>query len=347
MMKKNKELGFKIAKIIFVAAAVYLVMKYVFRIALPFLAALFLARLLYPLALKLEKKFGWKKEMARFAAYGIFLAVIGAAAGGLLYLCYRMGSNYLQNLDNFWESSCQIFYSCCEQLEKISGISTDDIRRTVTEETGSLTSSAMEYSKNAGWYMIGVLANIVVVFVAVFLMLNDYEKISAGFQKTQAGRYIVRMLKEIKTATGAYFRAQLCIMGIITGLCIAGLFLLQLPNAFWIGIAIGICDALPFLGTGTVFVPWALIDLLLGNYKNAVGFLVIYIICSFVRQILEPRMVGQNLGVPPLAVLMSIYIGISVYGGSGVLLGPVSGLIIYHILKSPEMNHFGRSNIGN
>ena len=130
--------------------------------------------------------------MARFAAYGIFLAVIGAAAGGLLYLCYRMGSNYLQNLDNFWESSCQIFYSCCEQLEKISGISTDDIRRTVTEETGSLTSSAMEYSKNAGWYMIGVLANIVVVFVAVFLMLNDYEKISAGFQKTQAGRYIVR-----------------------------------------------------------------------------------------------------------------------------------------------------------
>ena len=169
----------------------------------------------------------------------------------------------------------------------------------------------------------------------------------SGFQKTQAGRYIVRMLKEIKTATGAYFRAQLCIMGIITGLCIAGLFLLQLPNAFWIGIAIGICDALPFLGTGTVFVPWALIDLLLGNYKNAVGFLVIYIICSFVRQILEPRMVGQNLGVPPLAVLMSIYIGISVYGGSGVLLGPVSGLIIYHILKSPEMNHFGRSNIGN
>ena len=120
-----------------------------------------------------------------------------------------------------------------------------------------------------------------------------------------------------------------------------------MKNAFWIGIAIGICDALPFLGTGTVFVPWALIDLLLGNYKNAVGFLVIYIICSFVRQILEPRMVGQNLGVPPLAVLMSIYIGISVYGGSGVLLGPVSGLIIYHILKSPEMNHFGRSNIGN
>lgn len=339
MKKKNWELGAKIAKILLVAAAVYLGMKYIFWVVLPFLAALFLARLLYRLALKMEKKFGLKKEMARFAAYGIFLAVIGAVSAGLLYICYRMGSNCLENLDVFWDSSYQVFCDCCEQLEKISGISTDEIQKTVSQETGSLTSRAMEYSKNAGWYMVGVLAKIFVVFVAVFLMLHDYEKITEVFKKTQAGRYVVRMLSEIKSAAGAYLRAQLCIMGIVTGICIAGLFLLQIRHAFWIGVAIGICDALPFLGTGTVFVPWALIDILLGNYKNAIGFLVIYIICSFVRQILEPRLVGQNLGVPPLAVLMSIYIGIQVYGGSGVILGPISALIIYQILKNSEMKN--------
>ena len=96
-------------------------------------------------------------------------------------------------------------------------------------------------------------------------------------------------------------------------------------------MGIGFCDALPFIGTGTIFVPWALINILLGKYKQAVWLFVYYIICSFVRELLEPKLVGKHLGVPPLAVLMSIYIGIQVYGGAGVIFGPVSALLIYEI----------------
>lgn len=333
MMKKNWELGMKIAKIVLVTAAVYFGMKYVFWTALPFLSAFFFARLLYPLAVKLETKAGLKREMARFAAYGVFLTVTAAVSIGLLYGCYRMGSNCLDYLEGFREDAYQLFDSCCQRLEEMTGFQTEEIQRTVGQGTGDFTTSAVAYSKDAGWYMVGLFANIFVVFVAVFLMLNDYERIVEGLKKTQAGRYAIQMLHGIKSATGAYMRAQFLIMGIVTAICIAGLFLLGINHAFWIGIAIGICDALPFLGTGTVFVPWAIIELLLGGYKNAAGFFVIYIICAFVRQVLEPRLVGKRLGVPPLAVLMSIYIGIQVYGGSGVILGPISGLIIFQALS--------------
>lgn len=333
MKRADWETGIKIAKLFLTVAAVYLGMRFLFPMALPFLIALALARILYPLALKLEEKFGLKRAMARFAAYGVFLACVGAAAAVLLFFCYRMGSNCLSYLNAWQEDAYQVFCRCCERLEGISGFRTDDIRRTVRQAADGWTDGAVQYSKDAGWYMIGLLAKIFVAFVAAFLMLNDYERMMEGIRKTQGGRYAVRMLRGIKEASGAYIRAQLCIMGIVTAICILGLFLLQIPHAFWIGLAIGICDALPFLGTGTVFVPWALVELLFGNYKNAAGFLAVYIVTSFARQLLEPRLVGRRLGVPPLAVLMSIYIGIQVYGGAGVILGPVSALIIYEVYK--------------
>lgn len=335
MMKKaNRETGIKIAKLFLVTAAVYLGMRFVFRMVLPFLIGLAVAWILYPLALNFEKKFGLKKEVARFAAYFVFLAGVGAAAALLLFFCYRMGSSCLNHLDAWKDGAYRIFCRCCDRLEDMSGFGTDDIQQTVRQAADGLTDGAVEYSKDAGWYMIGLLAKIFIAFVAVFLTLNDYERLTGALLKRQGGRRTLRMLRGIKKASGAYIRAQLCIMGTVTAICILGLFLLQIPHAFWIGLLIGICDALPILGTGTVFVPWALIDLLLGSYKNAAGFFAIYIITSFVRQILEPRLVGRRLGVPPLAVLMSLYIGIQVYGGAGVILGPVSALIIYEAYKS-------------
>lgn len=326
-------MGTKIAKLFVITAAVYLGMKFVVPIVLPFLLALALARLLYPLAERLEKKTGCQRNVARLLAYGIFLVGIGALAAGLLYFCYRMGSSCLEHMDGLKESAQEIYCICCDKIENMFGIGAGEIQKTIDRETSELTKGMVAYSKDAGWYMIGLLAKVFVTFIAAFLMLNDYERIIGGCKKTQAGRMAVSVLKEIKEASGAYLGAQMRIMGIITAICIAGLFLLQIPYAFWLGLGIGFCDALPFIGTGTIFVPWALVGLLLGKYKQAACLFVYYIICSFVRELLEPKLVGKHLGVPPLAVLMSIYIGVRVYGSVGVIFGPVSGLLIYEVYK--------------
>lgn len=325
----NWEMGTKIAKLLILVVAVCLGMKFIFPIVLPFLIGLIFARLLYPLAQKIEKKTKAGKSVSKTLAYGIFLLAVGATVAGILYLCYRMGSNCLENLTYLRKGADRMVGICCDRLEQISGFSTDEIQRTLLQETEELTGGAVAYSKDAGWYLFGLLAKVFVTFVATLLILNDYEKIVGGLKRTPAGNKAVEMLREIKTASGAYLRAQLCIIGLVMVVCVVGLFLLRTPHALWIGIVIGLFDALPFLGTGTVFVPWSLIELLLGEYGKAIGYLVLYLLCSFIRQILEPRLVGERLGFPPLAVLMSIYVGIQVYGTSGVILGPISILLIY------------------
>lgn len=334
MIKRmGRKTGMKFVKLVVVTAAVYLGMKFVFPVMLPFLIALVLARVLYPAAKGLEKKLGFSKASARFLAYGALLAGLGIFTAGLLYLCFSLGEGCLSHMDDIVETADRVLCICCSKVEQVSGIGTVKVRETINREISEFGRGAVKYSKEAGVFMAGALAKIFVTLIASFLILNDYEKIVGAVRKNKAGQAALAMLGNMKAASGAYLRAQFCIMGIVTAVCIGGLFLLGIPFAFWIGLGVGAFDALPFFGTGTIFVPWALIELLLGNYKNGIGLFGIYIICNFIRQIFEPRLVGNSLGIPPVAVLMSIYIGLYAYGAAGVLLGPLSGLLIIEICR--------------
>lgn len=326
-------MGSKILKLLLLNGAVYLGMKYIFPIVLPFFIALVLARLLYPSAKKMEKALKGRRALARSLVYVLFLLSLGVVCAGILYLCYRMGCGCVENFDFIMEQVQTFSGECCRRVEKISGLASDEVGRKITEMVSKASDGAVRISRDAGMCVLSFLAKALVTFVASFLMLQEYENVVGMFQKTWAGRKAFEILREMKGAFGAYLKAQITIMGIITAICVLGLFLTGVPYALPVGIGIGIFDALPFLGTGTILVPWTFIDLLMGKYFWAFGHFLIYIVCTCVRQFLEPRLVGKKLGVPPLFVLMSLYIGIQVYGGAGVLLGPVSALLIYEIWR--------------
>ena len=326
-------MGSKILKLLLLIGAVYLGMKYIFPIVLPFFIALVLARLLYPSAKKTEKALKGRRALARSLVYVLFLLSLGAVCAGILYLCYRMGCGCVENFDFIMEQVQTFSGECCRRVEEISGLASDEVGRKITEVVSKASDGAVRISKDAGMCVLSFLAKALVTFVASFLMLQEYENVIGMCQKTWAGRKAFEILREMKGAFGAYLKAQITIMGIITAICVLGLFLTGVPYALPVGIGIGLFDALPFLGTGTILVPWTFIDLLMGKYFWAFGHFLIYIVCTCVRQFLEPRLVGKKLGVPPLFVLMSLYIGIQVYGGAGVLLGPVSALLIYEIWR--------------
>lgn len=326
-------MGTKIAKLFFTIAAVYLGMKYIFPIVLPFFIALLLAKLLYPLAVRIEKRTRLNRTLSRSAAYFLFLGSAGVLLTGILYGCYRMGSSCLENMLRITEWLDGIFCLCCEKIEQFSGIAMAEIQLKVNRSMADMTDGAIQFSKEAGGRLITFVAKVLVTCVATLLILNEYEKIVGGIKKHPIGRRMVQMLKNMRSILKEYLKAQLKIMAIISVICILGLWLMQIPYALGIGILVGICDAFPFLGTGTVFVPWALITILLGNYAGAAGYLVLYLICTFTRQVLEPKFVGKGLGVPPLAVLMSIYIGLQLYGAAGVLFGPISAWMVYEVYQ--------------
>jgi len=209
MMKMTKrEMGIKTAKLffltaavylgmrfifpivlpLFIARAVYLGMRFIFPIVLPFFIAWIAAHFLYPLVKLFEKRFGMKKTLARILTFGIFLTAVGIAAAGFVWLCYSLGAGCLTHMDDFMESADRIFGICCDKLEAAFGIAAEETQRTIRSSAFGLTKGAVEYSKDAGWFLLGIFANLFVTFVSVFLFLSEYEKIMDGLRKTEIGR---------------------------------------------------------------------------------------------------------------------------------------------------------------
>ena len=94
-------------------------------------------------------------------------------------------------------------------------------------------------------------------------------------------------------------------------------------------------DALPIFGTGTVLIPWAIVNFLQGNTHQGGGLMAIYGIASFTRSILEPRLVGKSLGLDPLVSLIAVYVGFQVWGIPGLILAPVTAALIKSLLQKP------------
>ena len=110
----------------------------------------------------------------------------------------------------------------------------------------------------------------------------------------------------------------------------------RVGNGILWGLLAGLLDALPFIGTGVVLVPLGLQQLFLGNYVRAAVCLLVYVACIFIRELLEPKLIGKRVGVSPVAILVSIYAGIQLFGIWGIIGGPLGFVIIYQCYVSLE-----------
>lgn len=134
----------------------------------------------------------------------------------------------------------------------------------------------------------------------------------------------LRALRQIKTVALSWLKAQLKLSGITFLISGTGFFLLGIfPAPLW-GLLVAAVDAFPILGTGTVLVPWSLVSFLQGSRSRAFGLLGLYLVTVLVRSVLEPRLIGRQLGLDPLATLFSLYVGFRLFGLPGMLLAPMA-----------------------
>ena len=135
-------------------------------------------------------------------------------------------------------------------------------------------------------------------------------------------------------AFGGYFKAQLKIMVVILAIVFAGLLIMRVRYSFLLAFAIAFLDMLPVFGTGTIMWPWMVIELVDGNFPRLIGLLVIYIICQVVRQVLQPKMVGDSIGMNPLLTLLFMFIGYRVGGMLGLIIGIPVGMVIMNFYEA-------------
>ena len=142
-------------------------------------------------------------------------------------------------------------------------------------------------------------------------------------------------LQRIKNALFGWLRAQLKLAAVTCIILLAGFLILGIPYAPLWAILIAFVDAVPLFGTGTVLIPWALVRFLQGNMLQGTGLLCIYAAALITRTVLEPRMVGRQLGIDPLITLLALYAGYRLWGFWGLLAAPILTAAVGSILTPP------------
>lgn len=176
--------------------------------------------------------------------------------------------------------------------------------------------------------------------MAVFYMVRDIESIRKISKKNIFYKEIVYIKGLISRVLKAYVRSQAIILSVVAVICAIGLAFIGNKYNVVLGIIIGIFDALPLIGAGTILIPWSIIYIFMGEYIKATILFVIFIVCYLMREFLEPRLMGQRIGMTPIATLISIYIGYQLFGFVGMIAGPLVYVMIREILQKVEVSGF-------
>lgn len=324
------------------AAGVYVGIKYILPLLFPFLLAFLCARLIHPAAEKLHRRLRIHKGLLTAALLTSALLIVGA-------VLWFLGSTVLQQLfyllENygFYERQFGAFLKgCCRSLGGMLGVRPAEIENVVVWQVDHLVRNLQvrlvpNLMINSWAYLraaaetVGVL---VVMFVSVILIVNDYSRMRERARHSFGDLEILPICKRILSAVGKFMKAQLIILSVIAAVCTAGLLFMKNPYALLIGALTGFLDALPVLGTGIVLIPMAVMELVRGRALYASVCVGLVILCNLLREFLEPKLIGDRLGVPAIVVLVTAYAGLRLFGITGVITGPLGYLVGREIVKS-------------
>lgn len=177
-----------------------------------------------------------------------------------------------------------------------------------------------------------VLIAVIITLVCSCFMTADFDKIKTFFTNQlpeEKRRNFLRSKTLMKNTVTKMAKAYLLIMAVTFAEMTVGLSVLKIFGIyssgyiFVIALATAIVDIIPVLGTGTILIPWALYNLITGNFAMAIGLGVIYAVITVIRQIIEPKLVAGQLGLPPFLTISAMYIGLKFLGVLGMLIAPL------------------------
>lgn len=324
-----------------IIAGVYLGMKYLVPLVIPFLIAALVVCWCQPFLRWMRKKFHIKPAVTMA---GLILLVVILAAAGIYLAGWKAGDSILDFFSGFsYQGQVERFlYECCDNVGELLQIESEDLRIFVTEQLNVFQDQAQQNilpgAVGSSWQVVkrvgACIAAILVMGISTLLLAADFEKIREMGKKSPFYSKTVQTLRSILHSVGGYLKAQGIIMGIVMLICAAGIWISgSSESPLFAGLGTGLLDALPVFGTGTVFLPWVLLKVFQKEYTSALILAVTYGICVLARELLEPKLLGSKLGVLPIVILMSVYVGVKLYGFAGILQGPLSVLLIQELWR--------------
>ena len=334
---------------IFVTVAILTIALFlpkILRFFMPFVIGWIVAMIANPLVRFLEKKVKILRKHSSAIIIMIVIAAIVVGMYALITFLIREIYGLYQDLPIIVEHLSKQFDSISARVGEYSEYLPDNARVVIDSIFNSLGNSINSFIKNidpsmstAGAFAQGIAEIFLIVIVTVlsaYFFTVDRDKIisivSSNLPQSIISGWGI-ITDNFKTAFGGYFKAQFKIMLVLTVIMFIGFEILGVGYSFLIALGIGFLDLLPVFGTGAVLWPWALLDMISGNYFRAVGLVIIYLVCQVVKQILQPKMVGDSIGVSPLATLIFMYIGYRFQGVIGMIIGIPVGMVIVNLYR--------------
>lgn len=323
------------------AAGVYIGFKYISPLVTPFLFAFLFVSVLHPFLEKIQKKIPIKKSFLTAGILLLLCVTAGALIWSLLVFLFHQAGGLLSGLDLFEDKFCVFVGNCCDGMEKSFGVDGDGVETFIMERVNvfienfqvqvvpKLMNRSLAYMKN----IVGVVSFLAIMIIAAVLLARDYSEIMRKLRSKKEFLLVLELGKKIFTHVGTFIRAQLIILSVISIICAITLFFAGIEGGIVFGLFIGVMDMLPFIGTGIMLLPLAFWQILNGYYTKAVVCVILYVVCALTREFLEPKLIGERMGIFPVAILLSVYAGVKLFGVFGIVKGPLALIMLYEIYR--------------
>ena len=318
------------------------------RIFAPFVVGWIIACIANPVVGWLDKKLKIKR---RLGSALMIVFVIGAVIA-LAYLVISMLvseiGGWIVSLPTVFQSATQEMHQLAEDMGGLlqvlpesfkdtgSGL-VDNLGNVLAGLAADLSEPTVSFAGDVAKQIPSIVIGTFMVILSAYFFVADRESVLEWMKKVTPEAVYQRVsmaASYFKFAVGGYFIAQFKIMAVVSTILFVGLSLLKVEYAFILSILIGLLDFLPFFGTGTAFVPWCIYTLLTGNYMRALFLLIIYVTTQVVRQLIQPKLVGDEVGLKPLPTLLLIYVGYKLGGFLWMILAVPLGMILINMYKS-------------
>ncbi|GLY10247.1 sporulation integral membrane protein YtvI [Pseudobacillus badius] len=337
---------------IVVVSAVLLILSlyYIAKITYPFIIGFAVAFLIKPFIRFLEVKLRLPRAAASGTAILLILAVF---AGGMTLLIAEIvsGANYfasvvprhiyvvVEQIETIfasqviplYERAAGIFHSLDTGQQETIASNIREAGEQVASTAGAFIQDFfLKLPKLISWIPSFATA-LIFSFLAAFFISKDWESLqqrTVHYLPLKARTSLSKVFFALRKALFGFLRAQFTLISITTFIVLAGLLILRVNYAITLALVAGLVDLLPYLGTGTLFVPWIIYEFIAGETGLAIGLTVLYVIIIVQRQIMEPKVLSSSIGLDPLATLIALFVGFKLAGFFGLILGPIALVII-------------------
>lgn len=329
---------------------IWLGIRYLLPLFLPFLLGTGLALAAEPMV----SFFCKRTHMPRAVSAGIGVSMaFGCIAMLVLLVCAfivrELGilAGIVPDLEDTARSGLSLLENWLLQL---SSYAPDSIQPMLDQNVTEFFSDGTALLDQAVRYVLGLAGNLLshipdsalslgTAVISGFMISAKLPKIKAWIRARlprEKLRPVLDALKRMKNAVGGWLLAQLKLSGMTLVILMAGFLILRISYAPLWALGISLVDAFPVLGTGTILLPWALICFLQEDAARAIGLISVYIVVSLTRSVLEPKLVGRQLGLDPLVTLISLYVGYKLWGIGGMILAPLLTVTILQLVPKKD-----------